>query len=76
MLLATLNTPDKFQHTAARRRLQFSSRYASVSFLFQHTAARRRLPKKTMPLQPLAAFQHTAARRRLHFRYLLPFAFL
>ena len=33
----------KFQHTAARRRLVFSTLTAILGILFQHTAARRRL---------------------------------
>ena len=35
---------DKFQHTAARRRLRTLRRRPVRRMLFQHTAARRRLP--------------------------------
>ena len=65
MLLATLNTPDKFQHTAARRRLQALLLYPKILTMFQHTAARRRLHLYFIQSRKFVKFQHTAARRRL-----------
>ena len=56
----------RFQHTAARRRLDSPIFCKFVVALFQHTAARRRLgicPPSSVSGCPL--FQHTAARRRL-----------
>ena len=56
----------RFQHTAARRRLDRASALSVLVRLFQHTAARRRLgicPPSSVSGCPL--FQHTAARRRL-----------
>ena len=41
----------KFQHTAARRRLVFSTLTAILGILFQHTAARRRLAVKQQALK-------------------------
>ena len=55
----------KFQHTAARRRLEILLCRTHWSLMFQHTAARRRL--EAFLSVDLAGdwFQHTAARRRL-----------
>ena len=36
---------NRFQHTAARRRLDQEKTLYSLGFMFQHTAARRRLGK-------------------------------
>ena len=56
---------DRFQHTAARRRLVPFSSFFIIFKLFQHTAARRRLADvSACPALP-CLFQHTAARRRL-----------
>ena len=55
----------KFQHTAARRRLDKEERVPRLLKLFQHTAARRRLAPKYSPGTVNTSFQHTAARRRL-----------
>ena len=56
---------SRFQHTAARRRLDADMRGSATEPMFQHTAARRRLAP-VVPLPPLPpVFQHTAARRRL-----------
>ena len=54
-----------FQHTAARRRLEFQTAYQTKRSKFQHTAARRRLVENQSNTQPMKVFQHTAARRRL-----------
>ena len=55
----------QFQHTAARRRLQFMITPSTKTMMFQHTAARRRLPVYFDPTFFNLGFQHTAARRRL-----------
>ena len=54
-----------FQHTAARRRLDFHAFFLVRIKRFQHTAARRRLAGLTALLHSATRFQHTAARRRL-----------
>ena len=54
-----------FQHTAARRRLQYDHRRHDLYPLFQHTAARRRLHTPCHNWIAIMMFQHTAARRRL-----------
>ena len=54
-----------FQHTAARRRLDFSLNVKLRVSMFQHTAARRRLVPCLCKKLPSRQFQHTAARRRL-----------
>ena len=59
-------TQLKFQHTAARRRLQRHENRPKSQKSFQHTAARRRLHKANLTSEPAVTFQHTAARRRLH----------
>ena len=41
---------SKFQHTAARRRLQIMSKQKRTASAFQHTAARRRLPSSHVAL--------------------------
>ena len=56
---------DKFQLTAARRRLAGVCCTAPVSWLFQLTAARRRLADCVTLPSALRVFQLTAARRRL-----------
>ena len=57
-----------FQHTAARRRLEFRSKIRHQNQSFQHTAARRRLVCTVASHTPSSqSFQHTAARRRLVF---------
>ncbi|WP_410000215.1 hypothetical protein [Neisseria sicca] len=56
---------DKFQHTAARRRLGKRSLVADLQQQFQHTAARRRLVVRLVSPRAVSKFQHTAARRRL-----------
>ena len=58
-------TTEKFQHTAARRRLRIDKKFTTKEQAFQHTAARRRLPNAIEPNQTTSMFQHTAARRRL-----------
>ena len=55
----------RFQHTAARRRLQQPSTTFCSETMFQHTAARRRLQQTAQCNRVLVVFQHTAARRRL-----------
>ena len=54
-----------FQHTAARRRLEFEYLSFGIKLEFQHTAARRRLVHMAPVLEQDIQFQHTAARRRL-----------
>ena len=62
---ANKTTTAKFQHTAARRRLEGPKSCAHFEAQFQHTAARRRLDElKGLDLVAIM-FQHTAARRRL-----------
>ena len=57
---------QRFQHTAARRRLpEFKASFIG-GLEFQHTAARRRLPNIPVAPARFELFQHTAARRRLH----------
>ena len=41
--IPTPPAPEKFQHTAARRRLGLHPQFAHLLYWFQHTAARRRL---------------------------------
>ena len=55
----------KFQHTAARRRLDNELGMPIPKSQFQHTAARRRLAKTSTNTALAVLFQHTAARRRL-----------
>ena len=55
----------RFQHTAARRRLQTLLAMCSMTLSFQHTAARRRLQSLYSTMTVTIVFQHTAARRRL-----------
>ena len=55
----------KFQHTAARRRLDTANVCLKLFHLFQHTAARRRLVCIVVNFCSITSFQHTAARRRL-----------
>ena len=57
--------PVRFQHTAARRRLDKGCWAVVVDRQFQHTAARRRLGLPTLRRASSSRFQHTAARRRL-----------
>ena len=55
-----LNSLDLFQHTAARRRLPYSTQRLKLSKKFQHTAARRRLLKKfTTSLPNLLVSTHS-----------------
>ena len=54
-----------FQHTAARRRLDYQKGTGRLPGRFQHTAARRRLANEPLYSDRLFLFQHTAARRRL-----------
>ena len=56
---------EKFQHTAARRRLLCPLFLYGRKNGFQHTAARRRLLNDWINCLYLLKFQHTAARRRL-----------
>ena len=56
---------QKFQHTAARRRLKEAQRRFNSLRTFQHTAARRRLKNRATICIFDFTFQHTAARRRL-----------
>ena len=56
---------DKFQHTAARRRLDQRAGQEELDLMFQHTAARRRLALHPQAHHSDIRFQHTAARRRL-----------
>ena len=56
---------EKFQHTAARRRLGAVFCANPCHMAFQHTAARRRLGFHRLFCKHLKQFQHTAARRRL-----------
>ena len=56
---------NRFQHTAARRRLDSGAMDSPILARFQHTAARRRLGAG-LPIDGTEQwFQHTAARRRL-----------
>ena len=55
----------KFQHTAARRRLEVAFEKVGSQAVFQHTAARRRLVSVIILFSLTMKFQHTAARRRL-----------
>ena len=55
----------RFQHTAARRRLQSTACIKTKAPKFQHTAARRRLHPAGIKVYQTKEFQHTAARRRL-----------
>ena len=55
----------RFQHTAARRRLERLRPVGIFRIMFQHTAARRRLGYPFDNCQSWNWFQHTAARRRL-----------
>ena len=55
----------RFQHTAARRRLELLPDMQARAGLFQHTAARRRLVSPIRWGCTCGWFQHTAARRRL-----------
>ena len=55
----------KFQHTAARRRLEVAFEKVGSQAVFQHTAARRRLGPNRQSHCDDVEFQHTAARRRL-----------
>ena len=55
----------KFQHTAARRRLDICWIFRFICKTFQHTAARRRLEPEWRCRGLKLEFQHTAARRRL-----------
>ena len=41
-----LNKTDRFQHTAARRRLEIQTVTVKLRNMFQHTAARRRLVER------------------------------
>ena len=43
--IPTPPAPEKFQHTAARRRLGLHPQFAHLLYWFQHTAARRRLER-------------------------------
>ena len=61
----------KFQHTAARRRLQKILSLIYSILMFQHTAARRRLQADKVEIDISHEFQHTAARRRLPFSILI-----
>ena len=64
--MAILHNPYyRFQHTAARRRLEQKFWVLVILPKFQHTAARRRLEILDGELFRLFQFQHTAARRRL-----------
>ena len=56
---------QKFQHTAARRRLATGPHLDYIVIKFQHTAARRRLGILKSWAICTKKFQHTAARRRL-----------
>ena len=58
-------TENRFQHTAARRRLAATPKGGGLINRFQHTAARRRLLSSGRIRAPKKLFQHTAARRRL-----------
>ena len=60
-----LFTVSLFQHTAARRRLEFFDGHTDIRHRFQHTAARRRLDCPQFLNRAGSLFQHTAARRRL-----------
>ena len=64
-LTAECKGVERFQHTAARRRLGAEMWKAARDWLFQHTAARRRLVVRTSIDKKSMWFQHTAARRRL-----------
>ena len=55
----------RFQHTAARRRLDKNLEKQCFKRGFQHTAARRRLGPENANCLFDPRFQHTAARRRL-----------
>ena len=55
----------QFQHTAARRRLDYYKELCRLYGVFQHTAARRRLADGYNDPAHQLRFQHTAARRRL-----------
>ncbi len=55
----------RFQHTAARRRLDVTVLIQLDRSRFQHTAARRRLDVTVLIQLDRSRFQHTAARRRL-----------
>ena len=49
-----------FQHTAARRRLQYKNYGDNLASLFQHTAARRRLPEsELLAIQQQAVSTHS-----------------
>ena len=61
----TASCQNRFQHTAARRRLALSVRLLGQISVFQHTAARRRLGNVSSSRFAHLRFQHTAARRRL-----------
>ena len=58
-------TQERFQHTAARRRLGSNKSIIGPTTRFQHTAARRRLAAVGIGGTAGILFQHTAARRRL-----------
>ena len=65
-MIANLKMLVKFQHTAARRRLDQILRTFAAKTEFQHTAARRRLALVACVDRLVkTVFQHTAARRRL-----------
>ena len=59
----------RFQHTAARRRLEPKPVMMGQQPKFQHTAARRRLVVPCSVPYFKSLFQHTAARRRLESVY-------
>ena len=61
-------TDERFQHTAARRRLVLGKDEYFLKVWFQHTAARRRLGPTMYLSIGTTRFQHTAARRRLAMR--------
>ena len=63
--LLKVSMAERFQHTAARRRLGRKSTAKRSRQLFQHTAARRRLGVADEVSDEVSEFQHTAARRRL-----------
>ena len=65
---------EKFQHTAARRRLNGLMVWHSSTTMFQHTAARRRLTVSGHAGVRAVEFQHTAARRRLNSFSMTPWA--
>ena len=64
-IVVDTNTPPKFQHTAARRRLVYRELALQAYKVSTHSRPKAADQLKMQAFSILSWFQHTAARRRL-----------